>query len=296
MSGGYGIDVIGGPSWPSSGNIAIGSIQWTEAPSRNLPSLSDARDGDDWRLEYDEDRFWVSLEGGASYMVELPDDGAATVTAVLEGWPLEKASLFFILGLLPLALPRFGLTPLHGAAYSTDGVTACLVMGDSGTGKSTTLATQISRGATFLADDACAIDQRGSLWPAPPYWASRDEPSGADHDYIGKAVHRAERTADGPLDVGCTIVLRPEPGSALGVERLPAQESLLAAIANQRSPWLFTSRDEQARRLTATTAVAGRPVGLARYDQDRHEPGELVDAIDAWSGSLSHPTPTSSVQ
>ena len=295
MTRAYGIDVIGGPSWGTDVGTALSRIRWHQTPRANLPSLPEACEGDDWRLEHDLDRLWVSVEGGASFFLELPDDAPAEVEVHLDGWEAEKASLFFLMGVLPLALPRFKLTPLHGAAFSPDGKSASIVMGDSGMGKTTTLARNIARGASFLADDACAIDDRGMLWPAPPCWASRDEPSTSRHDYLGKAVHLVDHVLPGPIDVSSAIVLRPERGAELGVERLSAHESMLAVIRNQRSPWLFTSRTEQARRLTATAAIASRPVGVARFDQGVHTPDELGDAIDAWADPLRRAPESASV-
>jgi hypothetical protein len=159
-------------------------------------------------------------------------------------------------------------------------------MGDSGAGKTTILAGQLELGATLLADDAVAVDSSGRLRPGPPYWTTRDEKPGDGPDYLGKAVHTTDKRLVGPIRLGASIVLRPEPGSDLSIVPLEPREALLAVLSNQRSPWLFTSPPEQARRLAATAAVARIPVAVAHYDQGRHRPEQLIRRINGWIESL----------
>jgi hypothetical protein len=257
-----------------------------------MPDLPHKRSGDDWVLAFDEDRLWVSILGGASYSLTLPSHGRSVVEVHREAWSAVKAGLFFVLGVLPLALPRFGLTPLHGSSFSLHGSGAVIVMGDSGTGKSTILARQLELGATLLADDAVAVDDRGRLRPGPPYWTSRNDQLGDMPDYLGKAVCTADKRLEGPIRLGAAIVLSPKSGSGLAITPLSGKEAFLAVLSNQRSPWLFTNQREQARRLAATTAVARVPVAIAHYDQGRHTPEQLIQRINAWAEPLAGGSPT----
>src|SRR4029453_14013537 len=85
------------------------------------------------------------------------------------GGPVREslAPVSLVVAVLPLLLPAFGLEPLHGASVALSGG-AVLILGAAGAGKSTTALSLVRAGGTFLADDVCALDAKGSLWPGPP--------------------------------------------------------------------------------------------------------------------------------
>ena len=277
----YGIDVVGVPSFVTARSPVLHRATCERYDA--LPPLAHAkeRSGDGWRVEHDDDRLRLELDRGATFAADLKAD-AATIGIALEEWSFDKASVFVLLGFVPLLLPRFELAPLHGAAFSRDGSHADLVLGHTWSGKTSTLATFLARGAEFVADDACAIDDGGRVWPGPAIWATRNEQPSDLPDYNGKAVLVAERPAQSTLDVGSTLILEPTDGVDFTLEELRGTEALVAVLGQSRSPWLFTSPDDQARRLRAAQTVASRPVARIRYDQARFTPDTLCDALESW--------------
>lgn len=190
--------------------------------------------------------------------------------------PWEDAAMDLLLGVVPLTLPAFDLVPMHGAAVTPDGRTACLVLGDSGAGKSTTLAALLDAGAWFLADDACAIDEEGLLWPGPPLYSTRDSASDGDlPTFGGKGVHRPGREWSSPIPVGSIAVLSPGPLSARVVDGGAAVRHIMD---HHRSKWLLAAGRERLR-FGVTTKMASIPVKEINYTPGVDTPSRVAELI-----------------
>ena len=141
---------------------------WEDAPCVYEPPFTDGqshftvrRGAEGYRLSFDDfGRYAVSLDGREA-MCE-----ADAVT-------LERSERFLFAQVLPLAAVLQGLDVIHAGAVAWDGGVVALV-GPSGAGK-TTLATRlVARGATFVTDDALALEltEEGILaHPGPPFVA-----------------------------------------------------------------------------------------------------------------------------
>jgi hypothetical protein len=88
------------------------------------------------------------------------------------------------------ALPLFALEPFHRAGLEMADGRALLCSVPPGAGKSTTAAALSARELSYLAEDVCAIDDTGHLWPGAPLArleaATWDEVPIAEYD--GKSV------------------------------------------------------------------------------------------------------------
>jgi hypothetical protein len=126
-----------------------------------LVSLRRSRDGAWYELRYpDETAFLVDREG------------SRVVGCWMAPHTLEDAATYLVGPVLAFALRRRGALPLHGAALEAGGG-AVLVLGTSGTGKSTLAAALALSGQRVLCDDAALLTretggrfvvQPGSRW------------------------------------------------------------------------------------------------------------------------------------
>ena len=274
----YGVDVCAGALPPSSNDHR--TLRWSLVADLSVGTFDDRRSGDDWRIENDQDRLYVSITDGAAFAFQ--PDHVPAVQVRLDGWSEDRALVFFLMGVLPLTLPRFGLAPLHGAAFTRADGSACVVMGDSGSGKTTTLGRHLALGAALVGDDACAFDEQGRIWPGPPMWASRDAPQSDLPDYLGKAVLPTSEVPEGPVSLGCSVILDVAAGATLGLERLTGRDALLGVVRHNRSSWLFTRPADQRRRLAVNVATASAPVAMVRYDPAIHGIHDVARVMDPW--------------
>ncbi len=276
-SWGYGILIDGGPGWFAEGpSKTRGSLRWEVGPSRSS-GLPKDRSGSYWTLRHGDDSFYLRLDRSCTYRFDAAPTPRVRVSA--EEWSPEEASIFFLMALLPFTLTRFDLQPFHGSAVTRAGEGALIIAGVSGAGKSTLLAELLERGATFLADDACGVDEDGLLWPGPPLFASRDlAPDPALPRYEGKAVLRPPRWGSAPLPVRATVVLEHAQGIPPSVEELDGATALRELMTHLRTPWLFSDGRDRLR-LAALARVADGRVARIRFDPqlpDARGVGELV--------------------
>jgi AAA domain-containing protein len=141
---------------------------WEGAPCVYEPPFTDGqshftvrRGAAGYRLSFDDfGRYAVSLDGRQA---------ACEADAVT----LERSERFLFAQVLPLAAVLQGLDVIHAGAVAWDGGVVALV-GPSGAGK-TTLATRlVARGATFVTDDALALEMNEEgvvAHPGPPFVA-----------------------------------------------------------------------------------------------------------------------------
>jgi hypothetical protein len=279
---GYGISVRGIPYWSLPGPTEQRHVvDCTLVDHLDPFDPGGGREGEGWRVDHDDDQLRVDIEGGST--VHLRVDGQVGSAALRPGrWDAEKTAMFFLMGVLPLGLPRFGLAPLHASAFSFDGRHSLIVMGDSGAGKSTMLSIALDQGATFIGDDTCAITSDGVVWPGPGLVATRGAKATALPTYNDKPVRLVETLPRTPLVIGASVILQPEAGCTTAMEELSGAEALLALLTQSRSPWLSTGPRYHELRLRATEAVANRPVAIARYDQGVVSKEELFDLLLGW--------------
>ncbi len=188
-----------------------------------------------------------------------------------------------MISVLPLALPLTDVEPLHGAAVGWDGG-ALLLLGRSGWGKSSLAAALSHLGHGFLADDACALDGEGMLWPGPPLLGSRIGSDGHPvvASYDGKTVVAPPGHDPEPRPAAGVLILSPEVGSDLGVRPLAGREALTEVLRHARAPRLFTDR-RRGLQLKTAARLSRLPAGRVTYDPARHGVGEAAGVVAEWA-------------
>ena len=83
----------------------------------------------------------------------------------------SDATRMLLLGALIVALQSMGVYLIHAGAVSLDDQ-ALLLVGDSGSGKSTTALALVSAGCRYIGDDGCLIRQRSGEVELLPLWSS----------------------------------------------------------------------------------------------------------------------------
>ena len=262
--------------WPVQGDqpSSARSIAWHS--ERSLVS----GEPDGWSFG-DADAATVGWGAFADYRMRAGH--RCTVDVVIDDISDADAVLAFILSVLPMALPLFGLEPFHGSAVRV-GDGAALFLGGRGGGKSSTAAALHSIGYSVLTDDACAIDADGVLWPGPPLVSPRDDR--AEQRVVGrynKKFLRSVGDTDGnPASVEQVFLLQPQPGADLSVRRLSAAEAFPAVIAQSRHPlFLAQVRRDLQFRLAAHLSRLG--VSVIEYDPERCS---FLDVATEVTGSL----------
>lgn len=225
------------------------------------------------------DTLTAEWPGDAAYNVVVHPRPFASVQ--LFGATERDAALALILSVLPLSLPLFGLEPLHGSAVAF-GEGALLALGHPGAGKSTLAAEWERRGARFLADDACAFDEDGRLWPGPPLRSTRI-PGATDlavAGYDGKTVVRSQRHASTPVEPAALLVLRPATRSALSVTQLDSRNGLEAVLEHVRAPHVLPAQRQRPQLALASRLVSGVPVFRIGFDPASHSAASVVEALE----------------
>jgi hypothetical protein len=273
---GYGVAMAGLPvGWLSPARPpGLATIAWSAEPG----SLPEGRPA--WATEGDHSVV-IGWAGYGEYHVSLGP--SPTVRVVGSSVTEEQLALGFLVSVLPLALPLLDLEPLHGAALAVCDK-AVLLLGASGTGKSSLAGVLTKRGWSFLADDACALEDEGLLWPGPPLLGSR----------IGSAGHPVVGAYDGktlvapvghepfPRPVGAILVLAPEAEARFGIRQVGQREAVILILRHVRAPWLLAAR-RRTRQLRVASLLSDRPVGVLTYEPERHPVGEVAAAAAEWA-------------
>jgi hypothetical protein len=237
-------------------------------------------------------------EGPASLAVGWRDDAEYRLglepTPRVDVWLGETdertALLGFMHSVLPLALPLFGIEPLHGAAVAK-GDAALLLLGPAGAGKSTIAAALEGHGFAFMSDDACAIDERGLVLPGPPLAAHDSPPPGRLllAPYDGKVLvtpQNARATAAPPAAV---VSLAPATGVEISCRALEPSEALPEILGNVRAPWALAARRVE-RQFQVVSRLATLPTVRVSCDLETHAAPEIAAAIAGWvSGNAASP-------
>ena len=207
--------------------------------------------GQAWWTDETTDSFTVGWASEAEYVISV--DETPTVTVRLGPASETYASLSYALSILPLG-PLFDLEPFHGSVVEhEDRVLAFLA--DSGIGKSTMAATFRRRGARLIADDACAVDEHGQVWPGPPSGGSasggRVEGSGRENlrRQAGRKARGSSNCAEKPSAV---VVLERAPVPA-SVEPLSGRDGLQKIFRYVRLP----GRSRSGGRTSSSTRWRG---------------------------------------
>ena len=271
----FGLEFIDLPgAWPDSEGPVRASVRWRLDDHGFTPSPR-------WWFRDFDDGLIVHFEDVAEY--HLRKGSAADVSVTLGPATEFGAALAFLVSVIPLGLPLFELEPFHGAALETADGSALLVLGPAEAGKSTTASALRASGLRFLADDACALDDGGRLWPGPPLFGIHElGPSDVEFAaYDDKSIVAVIDHDPSPREVWGAVILQPERRAALAVAPIPRREAVTAVLGQVRAPRVMPSlRDE--RQFRMAVALAARPLAMVSFDKDRHGPEHVAQAIVGW--------------
>jgi hypothetical protein len=275
---GYGLGVRSIPGDWSEVSIAPsprGLIDWVCCTERL--SSTEAT----WWLHDEEDGFVVGWRSEAQYELRLLP--SPTVHVSLGPADEIYAALSFVIAVLPLSLPYFGLEPFHGSAVGLPSGGALAILAPAGVGKSTTAASLLARGFVFLADDASAIDEDGMLWPGPPVYAPRlvSDISGAVAEYEGKSVVRAANYDGSPRPVERIVILSRRVG-AMELVPLDGADACLGILSQVRAPWALAERRREAQLGRAALLARQSVVARLEFDPSLHAPADVEARIEDW--------------
>lgn len=220
---------------------------------------------------------------------EVADDGSR-VSCSPQDLPPWLWQRFLVGQLLPLAALLQGHEPLHASAAGIDG-RAVLVMGTSGSGKSSVLLHLVGAGATFVADDVASLESRDGAVVAhtgPPLVSVAadeldrvEERAGRRWNRLGvsdREVRVVLEASAQALPVGAIYVLVRTDGSH-GIE--------VSRLASGRPDVLlggtFNAYHREPRRLLRQLEVAGRLAESVPLHEVRVPPGadarQVADAV-----------------
>lgn len=229
----------------------------------------------------------IGWSGYASYEISV-EAPTRSVTATLEV-DLTEGAIAFVVSVLPLILPCWGLEPLHGSAVlAGDG--AMVVLGPSGAGKSSLAAALERRGFPFITDDASAFDDGLLLWPGPPVvnprWTEAQQPSVGE--YNEKRMRIPSRYSAEPVPAAAVIVLEPGSHASLKVSEPKSEARLQAILANARHGGFLRKR-RLPLQFKVATGLAQLPLVTVGLDPMRHGPEDVLEALESWSDRIGIP-------
>jgi hypothetical protein len=138
---------------------------FSQGPAPAIPEGLDAFEVAFGQCHTDGDKLYLRIEDSliATGMPECQDSLCVWVGNTAHA--REPLSLFNLMAYaLDLSLRRCGLYQLHGAGLVTpDGKAGALILGASGSGKSTFASLLASRGWLYLTDDALLLNENGGL-------------------------------------------------------------------------------------------------------------------------------------
>jgi hypothetical protein len=229
--------------------------------------------------------FAIEWGGYARYEVTR-DHSGARVRVVRDGIDEAEAARGFLFSVLPVALPLFGMEPLHGSAVEVEGG-ALAILGVRGSGKSSIAAAFASLGYAILSDDACALDADVHLWPGPPLVNLRRRGSqlAVVGEYNAKVVLAGATGPRVPHELTGVALVKPFEGADLGVRKLASAEAFPEILANARLPGMLASL-RRSTQLMIASAIARRPCVEVRFDPNRDEPEAIATSLMTWMGKM----------
>jgi hypothetical protein len=248
------------------------------------------------RIKYqDSTEFWIDLRHGKIWA----DWGERSSFDDAVGYLLGP-----VLGFL---LRMRGVVCLHASAVRCgDGAVA--FVGEPGAGKSTTAAAMVQRGHALLADDIVALVERGDefcavpaypmlgLWPEAVealYGSADSAPASSKNDEKRRVSLNAGQFASRAIPLSAIFILgeRQPEVTAAGVERLTAQQALMALVANTYAN-LLPDEEQRAREFAFLGRLVNSiPVRRVRAQQDVSRIDELCESIENEVASARGPMP-----
>ena len=121
---------------------------------------------------------------------EVSPSGRHVVALAPRSLPPETLRHLLLDQVLPLALGRMGLTPIHASAVHVPGLGTIAFAGGAGSGKSTLAAALAREGCTIVSDDCLVVSaRRDGVWAIPSYRGVRLWPDAASRlGYRGRQV------------------------------------------------------------------------------------------------------------
>jgi hypothetical protein len=275
----YGVELSGFPGFPglepTHAAPSIASVAWTAASGRpaieGQPLFSERSSG-----------LAMGWDGYARY--DLTFDGVGgSVEVTMDTIDVAEAARGFLFSVLPVALPLVGLEPLHSAAVAVDGHVT-LLLGESGSGKSSVASAMADLGHCLVCDDACAIDEQLNIWPGPPLVTPRWRGSRMPQigTYNGKSMLAGRSGPRDPVPIERCVVLTPVEGSALNPTGLSPRQALRCILQNIRHPWAFGEVRRERQLQVAAGLSRGSCIRLT-FDPRRDAPDAIASVVDALS-------------
>lgn len=224
------------------------------------------------------------------------DDGRRVTIERLSCGDDDTVRTFVLGAALPALCHQRGLVPLSATAVEFNGQ-AIVVMGESGSGKSTVGALLVKRGYPLLSDGivavcgephprAYAVSQRLGLWRDVLDFLSVDSSLlASDRSGLQRYGVVPERVVAGPLELRRLYVLEPRPDAAPGCfEPLIRLDALNAVSELSRLPWLASLANGPEKQFRHLVAIAGGTT-MVRWAR-RLEFGECEAQLDAFEADL----------
>jgi hypothetical protein len=166
-----------------------------------------------------------------------------------------------IVGTITMLLRR--LVFVHAGVVEIGG-RGCMLVGDSGAGKTSTVAALVARGAAYLSDEVALLDPLTNhmlpfhLPMAVKKWTARAAgplPAGTDVARQDTVVFRLPVRLGGACPLGTAILL--ERGGRPGIKEMSRAQALVR-LARQPSSFRYAGRTEDAFRAWAQALPAAR--------------------------------------
>lgn len=269
----FGIEVSGLPLMlPSIAGSPLSRLGW-RAIRGNVSG-----DPGGW-TRFTDDQVVVGWSGYAEYRVSA---GMRAAIATVDDVDEMEAAMAFLVSVLPLALPLFGIEPFHGSAVWMEG-SGLVMLGDTGAGKSTLAAFLDDAGFAVVADDCCAIDELGQLRPGPPFLNSRhdDLAQPVIGEYNRKRVRSPKNLVDRPVLPSAVLLLEPDGTAPPVIAPVAPRVAFGAILANARAGW-FLREERRAAQLRAATRLAAVPVASLRFDPDSGDARDTAGMVSHW--------------
>ena len=212
-------------------------------------------------------RVWRFEESGAYHFIYrdgiefMIDDSGGKISAACNGSATLEDAVSYLVGvILGFVLRLKGRAALHASVVDIEG-RAVVLLGDAGSGKSTTAAAFAMLGHGVLADDVCApVEHAGRFWVEPAYPGIRLWPDAVNAIFGARdALPRISPAWDkrlldlsrgayqfrsNRLPVGAFYLLRPVSGveEAMPIKRLRGPELLMKLVAMSYPHYLLDKR------------------------------------------------------